>query len=91
MTKKHEKKHQPKLRVSPYLRDLLKTMKDHPWQRRCPACAKDCGAIALVDLIYCFQTCDCKYAPYVHLVEHVYHRKCFAGAEPNRGGSHDKT
>lgn len=55
--------------------ELLETIKDHD-RRSCPLCAKDVGRTALVDCVYASEPCDCKAAPYKHLVETVYHREC---------------
>lgn len=63
---------------TPQLSDLLKTLKDgHPWQRKCPVCHKDCGSAALTKLVYTWEPCTCEAAPYSHLIENVYHAKCY--------------
>lgn len=58
---------------------FLATLKDgtHGWTRLCPVCGEDCNKIALVKLIYKFETCDCDKASYVHLVETLYHDACY--------------
>ena len=68
----------PKPDRVPALRDLLSTLKDHPWVRVCKVCDKDCGKVAITKLVYTYEPCDCNAAPYVHLVENIYHATCFA-------------
>jgi len=63
--------------TTPKLSDLLKTLKDHPWQHVCPVCKKDCGKVAMVKLVYRWTECSCDFAPYTHLVEKIYHADCY--------------
>ena len=64
--------------VRPRLCDLLKTIKDHPWNRICKTCGKDCSRVAIVKLVYAYEACACNAASYRHLVENVYHAECYA-------------
>ena len=66
------------------LSDLLATIKGHDWRRDCGACKKDCGRIALVNLVYRHERCSCDVAPYVHLVETIYHARCLGLSEESR-------
>jgi hypothetical protein len=62
--------------------ELLKTMEGHPWVRKCGVCKEEVGRTALVDLVYTWEACGCDFVPYSHLVEHIYHKRCFT-AHPN--------
>lgn len=53
----------------------------HAILSQCPGCNEDLGGVAMMNLVYTFTACDCDKAVYVHLVEQVWHRKCFANAE----------
>lgn len=61
------------------LDSMLATMQGHPWRHACPKCGEDCSSVALVDLVYTWEPCNCDVVSSVHLVETVYHRKCLAG------------
>lgn len=51
---------------------------NHCWSTDCGVCGKDCLRTAMVDLVYTFEPCKCDIEPrYEHLVEHLYHRRCF--------------
>lgn len=63
--------------VSPRLSDLLATIKSHPWVRTCKVCGKDCSREAITKLIYTHEACGCDAALYRHLVENIYHAKCY--------------
>jgi hypothetical protein len=41
----------------------------------CPVCREKLSRVALVSLAYTYEPCDCPAAPYVHLVEQLWHRK----------------
>lgn len=56
--------------------DLLSTIKGHD-KGVCPACGKDIVTTALVDIVYTFEPCSCEAANYQHLVETLWHRRCF--------------
>lgn len=45
---------------------------------QCGVCGNDCATVALTDLCYSFEECDCNAWPYAHLVENLWHRECFA-------------
>jgi hypothetical protein len=62
--------------------DLLKTIKAHPDRKTCPRCGEDVGRVALVDLVYTFEACECAAAKYRHLEETIYHRACFLRLNP---------
>lgn len=49
----------------------------HPQAAFCPVCKKDCKHEALVNLLYVFEECSCLDRPSPHLVEQLYHRKCY--------------
>lgn len=54
----------------------------------CPACGEDCSTTGITKLAYSFESCDCGTPEYVHLVEQIWHRSCFAAARghlPVRG------
>lgn len=42
--------------------------------RRCPHCDADLMKVAIVDLAYTIEQCDCAAADYVHLAEQLWHR-----------------
>ncbi len=43
---------------------------------RCPGTACGDQSMALVNLVYTFERCNCPAADYVHLVEQIWHRTC---------------
>lgn len=43
----------------------------------CPVCKEDCMHEAMVDIVYTFEPCSCGKPEYTHLVEQLYHHKCF--------------
>ena len=51
----------------------------HPWSTSCSVCGENCTTTALTELVYAFELCDCDHSNFTHLIEHIYHRKCFAG------------
>jgi hypothetical protein len=53
----------------------------HPYNGDCAGCAAVCSTTAMVSLVYTFERCDCPHAPYVHLVERLWHRGCFVASE----------
>lgn len=55
---------------------------NHPRDKHsiCPACQADCNRVALVDLVYAFEPCDCPTVSYTHLVERLWHRTCIKAA-----------
>ena len=56
---------------------LVKFTKRHKRNQTCKICGEDCSKIAMVELVYVFEPCDCEEAGYTHLVEQLYHRHCF--------------
>lgn len=48
-------------------------------RRTCPACGEALDRLAMVKLAYTFEPCDCRAAPYVHLVEQLWHREHVGG------------
>lgn len=77
--------------VRPRLSDLLETLKKHhDWQLKCKICNKDCGSVALVDLVYTWEPCRCEAAPYSHLVQTAYHAECYGErANPKHTRPHE--
>lgn len=67
-------------------KELLATIKDHERKSSCPVCARAIGQVALVDLVYAFEPCDCDIAKFQHLVETIYHRECFFASAQRRSG-----
>lgn len=57
--------------------DVLRTIDGHPDKRLCPVCSEQMARVALVDIVYAFEPCDCAVAPYRHLVQTLYHKNCF--------------
>lgn len=56
--------------------------RSHGDRRRCPGCGRDCMRIAIVDLAYTFEVCECRNGiGYDHLVEQLWHRECLASRE----------
>lgn len=57
-------------------RDLIPEPEYHTARGRgvCPACGADVMRTAVVKLAYTMEPCDCAKAPYIHLVEQVWHR-----------------
>jgi hypothetical protein len=49
----------------------------HGINRDCPGCKKSVMTMAIVKLVYGYISCKCDVAPYVHLVEQIWHRKCY--------------
>lgn len=49
---------------------------DHNYSAICPGCGKDCSRIALVSVVYTFETCECDGSS--HLVETIWHKDCYA-------------
>lgn len=50
----------------------------HMLDQPCPVCNVNCQTTALVDLVTSFEVCRCEFCPdYAHLVERMWHRKCF--------------
>lgn len=47
----------------------------------CPKCTRSVARVALVKLVYAFAVCGCDKFSYSHLVEQVWHRKCFVSHE----------
>ena len=61
--------------------DFIETLRDHhSIARKCRICKSETARTAIVDLVYTFEVCSCELAPYDHLVETLYHRKCFEAA-----------
>lgn len=58
------------------------TWKYHPQAKVCPGCGVDCYATAIVKLLYVHIECDCREGPadYRHLVEQIWHIKCYVPA-----------
>lgn len=59
-------------------KQLLETIREHPEKKTCPRCKEEISRVALVNLVYAFEPCDCDAAPYVHLTKTIYHRDCYA-------------
>lgn len=55
--------------------------KDHARNRACRVCGGDTHRAAMVHLAYTFEACNCPSAPYTHLVETLWHRRCFVAHE----------
>ncbi len=53
---------------------------NHRTTRMCPGCKKDLSVVALFKLVYTFRECGCKTAPYKHLVEQLWHGRCYQDA-----------
>lgn len=58
-------------------KQLLETIHGHPEKKKCPHCKEEISRVALVDLVYAFESCDCDAAHYVHLTKTIYHRDCY--------------
>lgn len=43
----------------------------------CPICKEDCKFIGITDIVYTFEPCNCGEPDYTHLVEQLWHKKCF--------------
>lgn len=50
---------------------------NHEFQSTCPGCGEDVNRVALTTLVYVFERCDCEHATYQHLVERLWHARCF--------------
>jgi hypothetical protein len=66
--------------------ELLATIKGHD-KTICPACRKNLRTTALHDIVYTFEPCSCDVAPYNHLVETLWHRRCFKMQTPPDNGA----
>lgn len=49
----------------------------HLGRSDCGSCKKPVGRVALINLVYRFESCNCGDPEYVHLVEQPYHVECF--------------
>lgn len=58
---------------------MLSTARQHPWRRDCGVCGGDCVRVGIPSLVYRYEECSCDAAPYVHLVERMYHAECVGG------------
>lgn len=58
-------------------RTWLKSMPDDCKNRTCPECGKDCRGVALVNLVYTWEVCNCGKVDYEHLSPTLHHRDCF--------------
>jgi hypothetical protein len=53
------------------------------WDRRhhiredCPLCGDPVRTVAILNLVYTFEVCECGAPKYTHLVETLYHRACY--------------
>jgi len=43
----------------------------------CPGCGESCARVALVQLLYLWEPCQCSQVNYPHLSEQVWHRSCY--------------
>lgn len=59
---------------------------DHPGRtlNQCPRCDVDLMRVALTELAYVFDTCNCGVSTYTHLVEQMWHRTCHAAESGDR-------
>jgi hypothetical protein len=59
-----------------HLRVMISGHLGSPGRRsRCPACDEDVAHIGLTNVAFTYECCDCNAAPYVHLVEQLWHRR----------------
>lgn len=56
-------------------------LRAHPEGLRCLICAGDMNRVGIVDICYTFEICSCDAAPYDHVREQLWHRKCFVKAQ----------
>jgi len=58
--------------------DLVKILPGpHSHRHDCPECGQSIMQTAIVDLVYTFEVCTCDEVPYTHLMETIWHRRCF--------------
>jgi hypothetical protein len=62
-------------------KELLATIKGHD-RSACPGCQKSLRSVAMVDIVYTFEPCECAVAKYRHLIETLWHRECFHRTTP---------
>lgn len=61
-----------------FLRMVLKQYGSHSKKAStCPICGDDSIGTALVDVLYKFEPCSCGDPEYTHLVQQMYHIKCY--------------
>ena len=58
-------------------KDFLASLPDSCKSGVCPVCIKNCGRVALSELVYTWEPCDCEKANFVHLSPTVWHKECF--------------
>ena len=49
----------------------------HPNAAICPGCGHDMLRVGVVDIAYVYEPCTCDLATYTHIVETLWHRRCF--------------
>lgn len=65
----------------PTIADLPMRWDDHERSRYCPDCDEQLDVVALIHLVYSFESCSCDQYDFDHLVEQMWHRRCFVTAE----------
>ena len=59
-------------------KDLVRVYEGgHEWSKICPVCNEDCSGTGINKLVWSSEICKCDVAKYNHLVEQLWHRKCF--------------
>jgi hypothetical protein len=49
----------------------------HEVYRVCPRCQGDVSHTTILEVVYTFEPCTCGRLEYLHLVEQLWHRRCF--------------
>ena len=55
--------------------DLFPVRHRYPPFTQCPGCRADLTRVAVVELAYVFDVCECGTPDYPHLVEQLWHRE----------------